>query len=240
MRSRTDSAERKIDSSAVETVFHSSDKPGSVSGRAPMREALREAILGRIIRGQLAPGSRINESRVAKDLDVSRTPLREALFCLEREGFVSSELARGFSVEPLSAREVRENYPIIWTLEGLALRASVPVIYSISEDLSKLNLAFTADDQPEHAIDCDAQWHELLLSGCPNRRLIQMLASLRATLRRYEYLYMRDPNLIAESVRQHLKIIEMLRAKDIEAAAQALVENWRFGMKVLLLQIGEP
>ena len=64
---------------------------------------------------------------------MSRTPLREGLLSLEREGFVRVQMDKGFSVGPLSGREVREAYPILSTLEELALRASTPVVYSLVE-----------------------------------------------------------------------------------------------------------
>jgi DNA-binding GntR family transcriptional regulator len=211
-----------------------------VTARAPMRTDLHQAVLGRIVRGELAPGARIKESHLSKELGASRTPMREALLYLEREGFVRSELARGFSVEPLSGREVRESYPILWTLEELALRASGPILGSLVEQLSKLNSDFVANTEPEHAIECDSRWHETLLASCPNQRLNQMLARLRATLRRYEHIYMRDSMLIAESASQHARVIEAISAKDTEAAVAALVGNWRFGMETLLLRLGEP
>jgi DNA-binding GntR family transcriptional regulator len=208
--------------------------------RDPLRNDLHRAVLDRIVRGQLRPGDRIKESHLAEELGASRTPLREALFSLEREGFVRSELARGFSVEPLSGREVRETYPILWTLEGLALRASVPLVYSLTDELSKLNSRFAANMRPDRAIDADKRWHEMLLGSCPNRRLNQLLNALRATLRRYEHVYMRDPTLIAESIRQHQRIIDALAAKDIEDAVRGLTHNWRFGMEMLLVRLGEP
>lgn len=100
----------------------------SMNTKLPLREELRQAVLQRILRGVLPPGSRIIESKLSEELGVSRTPLREALLHLEQQGFVRSDLARGFSVEPLSQQEVREIYPIIWTLEGLALRSIGPLL----------------------------------------------------------------------------------------------------------------
>jgi DNA-binding FadR family transcriptional regulator len=90
----------------------------------PLRADLRLKVLERILNGKLSPGVRVNESRLAKELGVSRTPLREALFQLEREGFVRSDRDRGFSVEPMSAREIRELYPMLWTLARVS-RTSV-------------------------------------------------------------------------------------------------------------------
>lgn len=210
------------------------------SARGPMRADVHRALLERIVCGDLAPGARIKEVQLSEELGVSRTPLREALLRLECEGFVRSELARGFSVESLSAREIRESYPIIAALEELALRASAPVLLSLVERLTKLNMEFAANAGPEYAIDCDSRWHETLISGCPNRRLNQMTAEVRSTLRRYEHFYMMDSVLITESAGQHARVIAAIAAGDVETALKALADNWRFGMETLLLRIGEP
>ena len=208
--------------------------------QAPMRVYLHRALLDRIVHGELAPGARIKELQISEELGVSRTPLREALLRLEREGFVRSELARGFSVAPLSAREIRESYPIIATLEALAVRSSAPVLPSLMERLTILNAEFAANAGPEHAIDCDNRWHETLISGCPNRRLNQIIEELRSTLRRYERFYMMDPLLISKSAREHTRVTDAITAGELEAAVNALADNWRFGMETLLLRIGEP
>ena len=107
--------------------------------RAPLREDVRQIILDRILSGELPPGCRITESRLAAELGVSRTPLREALFNLESEGFVRSDLARGFSVAPLSVREVRESYPILQTLEVLAFRSIGQLAVTTAPDLRRIN-----------------------------------------------------------------------------------------------------
>ena len=61
---------------------------------------------------------------MAAELGASRTPLREALFSLVHEGLIDATPDRGFSVKPLSSREVREIYPILWTLESLAVQTN--------------------------------------------------------------------------------------------------------------------
>ena len=207
---------------------------------APIRDVLRRIVLERIVRGELAPGARIKESRLAGELGTSRTPLREALIHLEQEGYIRSELAHGFSVEPFSGREVRETYPILWTLESLALRSSGSVIYSMLGELSEINTMLAHSMAPAERLTLDTDWHEKLLSHCPNRRLNDMISGLRTVMRRYEHLFMSDTALVAESVQQHQQIIERLQGKEVERAEQILRENWRVGMDLLLVRLGEP
>lgn len=207
---------------------------------APIRADLRRIVLERIIRGELAPGTRIKEARLAAELGISRTPIREALIKLEQEGIVRSELAHGFTVEPLSGREVRETYPLLWTLEGLALRSSGAAVSARLEELSDINAAFAIATAAIERLDLDRSWHETLLTHCPNQRLNHMLTGLRTAIRRYEHLFMSDASLVVESVQQHRQIIEALRAKEGARAERILMENWRIGMELLLVRFGEP
>jgi DNA-binding GntR family transcriptional regulator len=215
-------------------------RPENAVKDAPIRTDLRQILLERIVQGELAPGARIKETPLADELGTSRTPLREALIRLEQEGFVRSELAHGFTVEPLSGREVREIYPILWTLERLALRSSGSAVYSLLDELARTNADLATAQEPEERLVLDARWHETLLSHCPNRRLLAMLAHLRTAVRRYEHLFMADASLVAESVRQHEQVIAALQAREIDTAERLVEENWRVGMDLLLVRLGEP
>ena len=215
-------------------------KQRSGNKEAPIRADIYLVILDRIVRGDLAAGVRIKESRLADELGASRTPLREALIRLEQEGFVRSELAHGFSVEPLCGREVRETYPILWTLEAFALRTSGNAILSLLGDLSEINVALADAKSPQERLTLDAAWHEKLISNSPNRRLAGIISKLRMSIRRYEHMYMSDPVLFLESARQHQQIIDALQARQFDKAQQVLEENWRDSMELLLLRLGEP
>lgn len=208
--------------------------------RSALRDGLRGTVLERILSGELAPGGRVNESRLAEALGVSRTPLREALLGLQAEGFVSSKASRGFSVAPLSAREVREVYPMLWTLEGLAMRLSGPMAASAVPELERLNRELTESPDPERALESDTAFHQTLISGCPNRRLLKTVGNLRLAIRRYAHLHMQDGSLVTTSTRQHGEITSALRDGDIDGAVERLEKNYRFGMDVLLVRLGEP
>lgn len=212
----------------------------SAASKFPIRADLHRILRERIIQGELSPGVRIREAHLAEELGTSRTPLREALIYLEQEGFVRSELAHGFSVEPLSGREVREIYPILWTLEGLALRSCETAVFSLLPELSRINAALAEASQPIERLQWDATWHETLISSSPNQRLLKMLSGLRLSIRRYEHLFMSDSDLVVESVRQHGQIIEALHNKDIDLALQFLTENWRVSRDLILVRLGEP
>lgn len=203
--------------------------------RTPLREQVHRAIVGRILRDELAPGSRVSDSALAQELGVSRTPVREALLRMEREGFLEVDVGRGFFVKALSAGEVAEVYPILWTLEVLALRTSPPPGRATVAELDRVNAELAqAGDDPERRIDLDVAWHRTLLEGCPNARLLEMIAGLKSVIRRYEYAWMQNAGRVPVSTRTHDDIARALQRGDVEAAVPLLESNWRITMEELL------
>jgi DNA-binding GntR family transcriptional regulator len=209
----------------------------AVHGR--MRERLRSALLDRIVNGELKGGDKLNELRLSGELKVSRTPLREALLHLEREGFVRSDVRRGFSVGELSTRDVRETYPLIAHLEILAVRNSAPMLPVLIPKLVAINADFARAKTAQRARDLDTLWHDTLMSQSKNARLRTMVTTLRLAIERYERLYMAETALVALSVAQHNDIIKHLKRADLETALKALEHNYMFGMQALLRKMGE-
>jgi DNA-binding GntR family transcriptional regulator len=202
--------------------------------RVPLREQVHHAIVGRILREELAPGSRISDSALASELGVSRTPVREALLRLEREGFLESDIGRGFFVKPLSAREVREMYPIVASLEVLAMRQAPPPTRARLAELERINAEIIrVQDDPERRIDLDLLWHSTLVQGCENERLLSMIASLKAVIRRYEYAYMQNAGHILVSTRIHEQMVHALEQGNTAEAEELLEQSWDFGVSQL-------
>jgi DNA-binding GntR family transcriptional regulator len=214
-------------------------RPAARAVHGRIRDRLRSALLDRIVSGDLKGGDKLNELRLSGELKVSRTPLREALLHLEREGFVRSDIRRGFTVGELSTREVRETYPLIAHLEILAVRNSAPMLPVLIPKLVAINADFARAKTAQRARDLDTLWHDTLMSQSKNVRLRTMVTTLRLAIERYERLYMADTGLIALSVAQHNDIIKHLKRTDLEAALKALEHNYMFGMQALLRKMGE-
>lgn len=193
-----------------------------------------------LIVAQKIPVGGINESQLSKRLHVSRTPLREALVSLEREGFVVKE-KRGFAVPPLRGREIQELYPILGALEGLALHSSN---HFESEHLKKLRSANRrferAAGSPQRALGADNDFHSLLLAACPNRRLLATIARQKLLVRRYEMIYLRQRGFFTRSVQQHAHIIRALEQDDLDCAAEVLKQNWRSALEMVLTSPDRP
>jgi DNA-binding GntR family transcriptional regulator len=215
------------------------DKPAIIS-KKPLRKDIQTLLRERIVRGEILPGNRLQDVQLAAELGVSRTPVREALLRLEGEGLVESDPNRGFFVAPLSRREVLEIYPIVWALECLALDSSQSLTPPQVKALRQINAEMAAvTGNPLHCQELDLRWHQTLLESCPNDRLTEFLGALKHIVRRYEYVYMRDPALVRRSVRDHAEILEAVVKKKRKLASRLVERNWRGGMESVLQHLEE-
>jgi DNA-binding GntR family transcriptional regulator len=217
-----------MDSPALLASF---PQPGVTSR---IRERVEAQVREMVVDGRLAPGAKLNERILAERLGASRTPLREAMLQLEREGLVRSDLRRGFTVEPLSAQEVRDTYPMIARLECLAVEESVALLPALVPALERINAAFGRARAPRRALALDTEFHDTLMSGSTNRRLSTLMAVLRRAIGRYEHVYMSDRSLTSVSVGHHEAVIAAIRAGDLAGALAAIERNYAFGMQSLL------
>lgn len=212
--------------------------------RSALREQVREEVLRRMRTGAVHPGERINEVQFAAELGVSRTPLREALIALEGEGQIESESGKGFRFLPLSTTELSDLAPVISTLESLAIDLTdVDDLRRIGAELTTLAEEF-ADETVALAVvnQRDDEWHQLMISACPNRRLLTIIENARSAIHRYEALLMPDEQLVARRAEEHLEIARNLASGDLEAAKRALANNWTNGINRLVTSAdsGEP
>ncbi|MGQ0532998.1 MAG: GntR family transcriptional regulator [Caulobacteraceae bacterium] len=203
-------------------------------GRPNISEAAADAVRAMIVDGRLPDGERINEVRLAEQLGVSRTPLREALNRLSAEGALTSVPRIGYFVRPLTLEEFQQIYAIRPLLDPEALRlAGVPTAKKI-ERLRKLNESLRKTRKTETAIALDDQWHLALISDCPNRVLIELIENIIVRTKRYELALLRDSLNIARATDEHAQILDVLQAGDLEAACKALRQNMESGFAPLV------
>jgi len=204
--------------------------------RKNLRSQVRDELLARMRSGEVSPGEGINEVQLAAELGVSRTPLREALIALESEGQIESENGKGFRFVPLSAREFEDLAPIMASLEGLALELSpLDLLRTLGVRLGKLAAEFD-QEVVEHAlvISKDDEWHAVMLSACPNERLLGLIENVRGAFHRYESLLVPDDVMIERVAAEHAEIARHLADGDVPGAISALRDNWIHGMRRIL------
>lgn len=202
--------------------------------RTPLRDEVYRQVLDRVHKGHYPDGARLQDAELASELGVSRTPVREALIRLAREGVLDSSMGRGFRVRGLDPVELREIGVILGTLEALALRLSSAPAPSQLERLAELDrrLERTRGDAAA-CLDLEDEWHRVLLDGCPNRRLLELVASLRQVPRRYLAAYMREAGRLSLSTLPHTRILTALREGGRDSAAAVFEQQWRKGLAEL-------
>ena len=207
--------------------------------RANLAEEVANEVRGMILDGRLPAGDRINEVRLAAQLGVSRTPLREALSRLVNEGALDDEPRRGFFVRPLTAAELRAIYPIRAILDPAALKlAGIPSSEAILR-LREINRRIGASANPAEAIRLDDEFHLDLLAGCPNPVLIDLIKQFIWRTRRYELALMRQDAAVEDTVAAHERILAALEAGDLEQAAHELERNMTGGEQPILDWLAE-
>jgi DNA-binding GntR family transcriptional regulator len=202
--------------------------------RKPLRDQAYTAILDRVFRGDLAPGTRVKDTTLASQLGVSRTPVREALLQLSREGVLDADMGRGFRVCRLDPGEMREVGAILRVLEVTALKSSPEIPPPRLNRLSEIDreLVGTRGDV-DRVVDLEEEWHHTLLLECPNGRLKELVTNLWQVPRRYMRAYLRGTGRVSLSTQHHARVLEALRRNDRATAADRLGLYWERGIEEL-------
>src|SRR3954449_10679358 len=187
----------------------------------------------RIVTGRLPAGAVLDESSLAVEVGVEALAVREALCFLQRDGFVR-EVDDGFAVSNLDEIELRETYPVVLLLEGLAVRSTPAFPADAIARLREINADMERDGHDAAAAAThDFRFHEELVRRCGNEQLLATLRPLKRRLLRYELAYMAVARNVGRSVAPHAEIVDALEREDREAAAAAVEANFRDAMAAL-------
>lgn len=193
-----------------------------------------------IVRGRLAPGTRIIESDVAERLGVSRTPARSALQRLQQEGYVTAmdggKQVR-LLVSPLTEDDAGELFEIVGSVEGLAARgaAGLPAQErkAVVREMERVNEALQAESvntRPgqNEIFDLDSRFHRLYVEAGAGPRLLALHDAVKPQAERYVRLYISFlVDEIGSSVEEHLTTCRFIDAGDQDGAKRAVEVNWR-------------
>ena len=198
--------------------------------RSLVREEVYATVRGWIVDGTLEPGEKLRDADLAEAMGVSRMPIREALRRLEDEGFVQTAANRWTRVAPLDFDEASDLYPILWSLESLAIsqakgRLEADDLRAMREANERLERALAAGDAVG-ASEADYDFHWALVARSDNSRLIAMIDDLKVKLRRLDMAYFKGSSVTEQSVAEHRRIQEALEAGDYERAVEWVRTNW--------------
>jgi len=202
--------------------------------RHSLRQQVYASLLRMLLEGRWAENVRLNDSALAGELGVSRTPVREAMIQLESEGLLVCDTHRGFSVAPLRLEEAREIYPILWSLEQLAVFLCPGSSEELRQDLEQANSRAAAAEDAASSLKHDRAWHAALVASSGNARLMALTARMEALSRRYAAALLRDPAIMERRAREHAQIAEALAAEQPARAFALLKMHWRAEMEDVL------
>ena len=204
--------------------------------RAVLSETVKERLVAAILDGQYPPGSRIVETRVARELGTSQTPVREALRDLEGLGLVEISAFRGARVRRPSREDLVEAFVVRAELEAmvvdpLAGRLTEADVAQLEGYLGKMRETAASGDVMADAA-ADAGFHAYLVERAGNRTLTRVWRLLEPHSRTYITLAVpgSDRAHIAEL---HAPILDALRAGDAAAARQAILDHFEIARTVL-------
>jgi DNA-binding GntR family transcriptional regulator len=196
--------------------------------RSNLREQIKDVILQRILDGDYQPGARLVETRIAQELGVSQAPVREALRDLEQLGCIVHEPFRGCSVRAFSAEELLEAFPVRAALEALAARLAAErmtedELLQLAELVEKMRAAADRGDAHDQS-QANAQFHATIVRAARNATLERQWSFLEPFSRTYISVSQPGLDLRALSDR-HIPILDALRARDGDAAAEAMHQH---------------
>ena len=193
--------------------------------RSNLREQIKDVILQRIVSAEYPPGARLVETRIAQELGVSQAPVREALRDLEQLGCIVHEPFRGCSVRAFSAEELLEAFPVRAALEALAARLaaermSEDELLRLAQLLERMRDAARRGDAHDQS-QANASFHATIVRAARNATLERQWSFLEPYSR--TYLTVSQPGLDLKALSErHVPILDALRARDGDAAAEAM------------------
>jgi DNA-binding GntR family transcriptional regulator len=200
----------------------------------------RTAVLQAIGAGRLEAGALYSVAQLAEQLGVSRTPVREALLMLEREGQVRFERNRGVRILAPTAHDVAEVFELRLLLEVPTTAAATGVVDldALAAAYDAMAAAADASDEPRF-MDCDERFHAVILEASGNRRLVAAVAQLRDAVRGRGASTVGRSRGLPEILGEHGAILEALRAGDADRAAAAMRYHLRRTGDLLVAQEGQ-
>ncbi|MBV7267573.1 GntR family transcriptional regulator [Winogradskyella luteola] len=196
------------------------------------KDEVKKILLEYILTGSIKPGERISLPAMAKELELSVTPIREALTQLSETGIVVYIANRGFFVMELSLKEAEDIYALMAVLEGNAVRNSHYNTEQIQE-LRTINSAFINAKNAIEMLDYDRLFHQKLIETYTNATASKIIENLRVRISLYDYAFWNEEQKMT-SIAMHERIILLLVSNDITSAVNLVEDNWIQGAQYII------
>ncbi|MCI8783235.1 MAG: GntR family transcriptional regulator [Dorea sp.] len=201
----------------------------NMSEYLPLRDVVFNTLRQAILRGELKPGERLMEIKLANKLGVSRTPIREAIRKLELEGLVLMVPRKGAEVADISEKSLRDVLEVRKALEELAVKLTCDKIkYAQIRELrhaaEEFRKTLRSSDITEIA-EADVRFHDVIYEATDNQKLVQLLNNLREQMYRYRIEYLKRQEAYPQLLAEHEEIIKRIEGKEKELAAEIVCKH---------------
>lgn len=201
--------------------------------RPALRDAVHDSILEMLLEERLRPGAPLRINTIAKDLDVSPTPVREALVQIEATGLISRTALKGYRVAaPLSNLELDKLMAVRILLEPAATRAAFDaqgehLALPLARVLVRQRSAAAEKDEAglREYIRVDIEFHNVILDHCDNPFLQRAVQSLGAQFHRFRQLSKPGQSDADYAIPEHQLIVDAFVSGDAQKAEQAMIEH---------------
>ena len=215
-------------------------RPDATLTPRALYEEVAERLRQRIFNRELEPGSWIDELKIADELGISRTPLREALKVLAAEGLITMKVRRGAYVTEVSDQDLSDVYHLLSLLESDAV--AVVAERGTDEQLARLqalhNELEAAAREPERLrerfFELNEQFHMAVLEIANNRWRDQMVSDLRKVMKLNRHNSLFKTGRIQESMLEHRAVMAAVQARDPTLAAQRMRDHFQNGLEAAI------
>jgi len=202
------------------------DKNLIITDNMTIRNKVFSYVRDRILSGEIAPGERLVETKIASEIGTSRTPIREAFHTLEREGLIDSIPRVGYVVRPISKEEVEEICAIRLVIEALAVRwalqkAHKKLIKDLKKNMSRAE-QLLEKKQYSDFVEVDAAFHEVIARCSGSDRLLELAQTLRRHMLRYRAKSIFSADTVVKAIVGHKAILAAIEDGNADAVEQAI------------------
>lgn len=196
-----------------------------------IRKKVYHHIREKILKGEISPRERLIETRLAREIGTSRTPVREALHSLELEKLIKSIPRVGYIVESMDQQDLEQICEIRNVIEALGARwaiekAQKKLARDLTKNVSRQEQSLAAND-PGGYVELDAQFHEIIAKLSGSDRLLEMVQTLRRYMLRYRMHVVYAMDTASRSIEGHKEILKAVQEGNSEAAVEALQRHLR-------------
>ncbi len=214
------------------------DSLQALQERKSLGEHVFDSLKQAIIRGNISPGEWLVESHIAETLGISRTPVREAIHKLEREGLIERQPRGGFTALGLNREDIQETFGIRAILEGYAARLA-----AIKHDKEELELLERKIEEFEKCLGkkqlndltrINTEFHDLLYALSKSPKLIHLINSLGDQIYRFRQMILKENKMARMSNEDHKQMLKYIRKRDADGVERLVRDHILRGQQIVL------